>query len=248
MNHRDTFDATETMLLQHQDALREHGWTVLEPELLRDDVPGTLRRFGVFIPQFNGLETYEVTYKPGFDALPYSQSKNGIGPHTEAPVYDPPPKYLALHCHRQAACGGGQTLLSDGFAFFKSLTPELQQWARTHPIAFSATTEPGSTQRRQHDAPMMREENGEPVFRFSYNLFRFGDVNPSESDMAAASAADDAGPLARIALQGEAFFLDNMISVLIPEGSVLIWDNRRLMHARSQYTDPVRHLTRYWIN
>jgi alpha-ketoglutarate-dependent taurine dioxygenase len=39
-----------------------------------------------------------------------------------------------------------------------------------------------------------------------------------------------------------------MVQVLIPEGSMLIWDNQRLMHARSEYQDPVRHLTRYWLS
>jgi alpha-ketoglutarate-dependent taurine dioxygenase len=35
--------------------------------------------------------------------------------------------------------------------------------------------------------------------------------------------------------------------VLIPENHVLIWDNQRMVHARSAYTDKRRHLTRYWI-
>jgi alpha-ketoglutarate-dependent taurine dioxygenase len=28
---------------------------------------------------------------------------------------------------------------------------------------------------------------------------------------------------------------------------MLIWDNWRMIHARSRYTDPARHLTRYWL-
>jgi len=228
--------------------LTERGWTLLGPHLLHDGVRATLARFGEIVPQFGGQETFEVALKPGFDKLPYSQSKNGIGPHTEAPVYDPPPKYLVLHCHRQARCGGGHTLLADGFAFYGTLDPELKEWALNHPVTFTAAAEPGSKERRVHHASIMSDKDGAPVFRFSYNLFRFGDVNPSEADMAAADARDDKEPLTRIAQMGEQFFKENMIPVLIPDESVLIWDNRRLMHARSQFSDPGRHLTRYWLN
>lgn len=228
--------------------LKESGWAVIGADFLRTGVAAALAQFGRIIPQFNGLETFEVTYKPGFESLPYSQSKNGIGPHTEAPVYDPPPKYLALHCHRQARCGGGQTLLADGIAFFRSLDEETQQWARRNSIQFTAAPQPGSQERRVHSAPMMREEGGESVFRFSYNLFRYGDVNPSEADIAAAPQPDEANPLARIAALGERFFNDHEISVLIPENCVLIWDNHRMMHARSRYSDSARHLTRYWLH
>lgn len=240
-------EETASTLDTHKAQAQERGWTILQPELLLDGVPAALAHFGSIIPQFNGLDTFEVTYKPGFESVPYSQSKNSIGPHTEAPVYDPPPKYLALHCHRQAKCGGGQTLLADGFAFYRSLDPVLKQWASENTIAFTAAAQPGSEERRVHHAPIMGEEGGVQVFRFSYNLFRFGDVNPSEADIASASERNSTDPLGRIAQLGEHFFEENVIPVLIPEGCVLIWDNQRLMHARSKYADPVRHLTRYWL-
>jgi hypothetical protein len=67
--------------------------------------------------------------------------------------------------------------------------------------------------------------------------------------MASSSFEQYAGtPLGDIAQLAERFFYDKVIPVLIPESSMLIWDNQRLMHARSEYQDPVRHLTRYWLN
>ena len=238
--------------------LAEQGWAILPPHLLHDEsgdrngddsgVRASLRAFGDIIPQFNGHDTFEVTLKPGFENVPYSQSLNGIGPHTEAPVYEPPPKYLALHCHRQAQCGGGHTLLADGFAFYESLDGNLKDWAEESWIDFAATVQPGGGLRRTHRARIMSEiDGGRPVFRFSYNLFRFGDVNPSQADMESVASRDAGTPLERIALSGEAFFHENVIPVLIPEDCVLIWDNHRLMHARGRYSDPGRHLTRYWL-
>lgn len=227
--------------------LDERGWTILSRDLLRDGPRPALAQFGRIVPQFNGEETYEVTLKPGFEKLPFSQSKNAIGPHTEAPVYDPPPKYLALHCHRQATCGGGQTLLADGFAFHASLPADLKEWADHNDVSFLASAMPGAERRLFHTR-LLEEKDGARLFRFSYNQFRFGDVNPSERDLAASNGQSAQTPLGRIAEAGEKFFYEHMIQVLIPEGAMLIWDNQRLMHARSKYTDPVRHLTRYWLS
>jgi alpha-ketoglutarate-dependent taurine dioxygenase len=232
-----------------QAQLRERGWTILPPHLLHDGARAALAHFGRIIPQLHGLETYEVTLKPGFEKLPFSQSRNEIGPHTEAPVYDPPPKYLALHCHRQAKCGGGQTLLADGMAYYEALSPELKGWVAQNEVAFTSTPMPGSSEKRVHRAKLLEERDGAQLFRFSYNQFHYGDVNPSESDMNSSSFAQYAGtPLGEIAQGCERFFYDNVIPVLVPEGSLLIWDNQRMMHARSEYQDPVRHLTRYWLS
>jgi alpha-ketoglutarate-dependent taurine dioxygenase len=227
--------------------LAARGWVILGPHLLRDGARATLSQFGTIIPQFNDQETFEVTLKDGFASLPYSQSTNAIGPHTEAPVYDPPPRYLALDCHRQARCGGGQTLLADGFDFYESLSVELKTWARDSWIDFTADAQPGSSQRRTHRARLVSQDGGATVFRFSYNQFRYGNVNPSEADIESATAREDDAPLSRIARRGEAFFYEKVIPVLIPDGSLLIWDNHRLMHARSQYSDSSRRLTRYWL-
>jgi alpha-ketoglutarate-dependent taurine dioxygenase len=248
MSESNVTDHTAAGIAQCKAELLERGWTILPAELLRDGARPALAHFGRIIPQLNGEETYEVTLKPGFDKLPYSQSKNSIGPHTEAPVYDPPPKYLALHCHRQAQCGGGQTLLADGFAFYESLSAELKQWAEQNQVAFSSSGVPGKSERVVHHARLLEQKDGAGLFRFSYNQFHFGDVNPSEIDMASSATPNADTPLGRIAQLGERFFYENMIQVLIPEGCMLIWDNQRLMHARSKYKDPVRHLTRYWLN
>lgn len=248
MSESNVIEEVTASIEQCKSELLERGWTILSPDLLRDGARPALAHFGRIVPQLNGEETYEVTLKPGFDNLPYSQSKNEIGPHTEAPVYDPPPKYLALHCHRQAKCGGGQTMLADGFALYASLRPALQQWMVQNEVAFSSSAAPGVSGRQLHRARLLEERDGARVFRFSYNQFHYGDVNPSEKDMASSSLGQYAGtPLGEIAQLAERFFYDNVIPVLIPENSILIWDNQRMMHARSEFKDPVRHLTRYWL-
>ncbi|KPC52724.1 TauD/TfdA family dioxygenase [Amantichitinum ursilacus] len=240
-------DVAPERLQRYQAELAERGWTLVEPRDVADGVRSLLAHFGRVIPQLDGQETFEVTLKPGFGNLPYSQSKNGIGPHTEAPVYDPPPRYLVLHCHKQAQCGGGHTQLADGLAFFNALPAELQLWATRNPVRFTATAQPGQPAQQQIERPMLTHQDGQPLFRFSYNQFNYGDVNPSAADIANPLQHHTETPLHQIAAAGEAFFIAQAVPVLIPEGHVLIWDNWRLMHARSQYQDPARHLTRYWL-
>lgn len=225
--------------------LAESGWALIDPSRVAGDAASVLRRFGGLMTQYNGSETFEVTYKPGFDDVPYSQSLNGIGAHTEAPAEPVPPKYLALHCHRQARCGGGATQMADGIRFFEeALDPGLRAWALANPVDFAAAARPGSERRQVLKAPILSRAGGDPVLRFSYNLFRYGDVNPTAS---AVSDGGAGGALAEIAEAGEAYFARNTVSVLIPEGAVLIWDNHRLLHGRGQFKDPARHLTRYWL-
>jgi hypothetical protein len=248
MSASNVIEETAASIASCKSELLERGWTILPPHLLHDGARPALAHFGRIVPQFGGKDTFEVTLKPGFEKLPFSQSKNEIGPHTEAPVYDPPPKYLALHCHRQAKCGGGQTLLADGLAFYQSLDADLKQWVDQNEVEFCATTLPGSSERQTHRARLLEEKDGARLFRFSYNQFRHGDVNPSESAFTSPLKPYGDTPLDRITQSGERYFYEHMTQVLIPEGSMLIWDNQRLMHARSEYQDPVRHLTRYWLS
>lgn len=227
--------------------LEERGWSILRPDAIANDPAETLSRLGKLLPQYNGQLTFDVTYKAGFDDAPYSQSMNGLGAHTEAPGYQPPPKYLALYCHHQARCGKGQTLLADGVRFYDHvLDADLRTWADENQIQFVAASKPGEGDHKTFSAKIREEQNGQAVMRFSYNLFRYGNVNPSATDVANADRLKDA-PLARIAEQGEAWFANNLTPVLIPDGCMMVWNNHRLIHGRGDYADSARHLTRYWI-
>lgn len=84
------------------------------------------------------------------------------------------------------------------------------------------------------------------IARTGKNLFRYGNVNPDAVEVRRVDA-DPADPLGKIAEEGEAYFADNLVPVLIPDGCMLVWNNHRLMRGRGLYSDPQRHLTRYWI-
>ncbi len=101
----------------HLHDLQEKGFALLDLAASGDDDREVVARFGTIIPQYDGQLSYDVAYRPGFDDFLYSKSLNPIGPHTEAPLFTPPPRLLALFCRRQARCGGGATLLADARSF-----------------------------------------------------------------------------------------------------------------------------------
>lgn len=89
--------------------------------------------------------------------------------------------------------------------------------------------------------------NGKPIFRFSYNAFYYEDLHPVIESEGGRESPTGNPFLKELATQGLQFFRSNCDEVLVPENGLLIWDNHRLLHARSKYDDKARHLVRYWV-
>ena len=199
-----------------------------------------VRSVGELIPQYNGHLTHEVTYRPGNDHRSYSQSANTILAHTEAPGWHPSPAYLALFCHRQARCGGGHTDLLDVRRLVAALDADELALMAEADLHFPGPD--GGV----HSAMLSTDAAGDTVARFSYNLLTTSDYDPALG----ADVDHRRLPLGeaglRLAHRVSDLFLQLRTSVLIPDGALLIWDNQRMLHARSEYADRSRHLTRFW--
>lgn len=199
-----------------------------------------LQELGVLLPQYKGALEHDVTYRPGFDDKSYSQSINTILAHTEAPGWNPSPRYLSLYCRRQARCGGGHTDLLDGRRLVEFLDADEIQLLTGPEVAFPG---PEGTVRK----PLLASDHGRTVLRFSYNLLTSGDYDPL---LGATPAAGDL-PLgqagADLAEKVSTLFAVHRTQLLVPDDALLVWDNQRMLHARSEYTDRERHLVRYWI-
>lgn len=227
-------------------ALEGDGWTVFEQVGGRDGAEAILAGLGEVAPQYGGRLRHEVRYRPGFDDIQYSQSANAITPHTEAPGLDPPPRYLALHCHRQARCGGGHTVLADGLAFLAELPAPLRAEAGRRPIRFDLAGGEALDGAEPVQAPVLAPAaDGTPILRYSYNVMRDGAFEGP------ARKRDDLDGLdsfrRELCLRGREFCASRGAHVLVPDGGLLVFDNWRMVHARSAYSDRARHLTRYWV-
>lgn len=229
-------------------ALAEQGWVIVRGVPEAEAAEGLLGELGELLEQYRGTIRHEVRARPGFDDLQYSQSRNGITPHTEAPGLPSPPRYLALHCHRQARCGGGQTLLADGYGFVDSLGDELGDEARSRPIRFDQVVNSGAAGSEAVAGPIFTEaRSGLPgVLRYSYNVLRDNSLDaPIHDDDLDLEGIDPFN--AEMCRRGVAFMRGDGFGALPGDGSLLIFDNWRMLHARDSYRDAERHLTRYWV-
>jgi Taurine catabolism dioxygenase TauD, TfdA family len=199
-----------------------------------------VRSVGELIPQYNGRLTHDVTYCPGNDHRAYSQSANTILAHTEAPGWNPSPAYLALFCHRQARCGGGHTDLLDVRTLVGALDADQRALMTDAALHFPG---PNGGVR---SAMLSADDAGHTVARFSYNLLTTSDYDPTLDADVDHFRLPLGEPGRRLAHRVSDLFRELRTSVLIPDGALLIWDNQRMLHARSEYADRNRHLTRFF--
>ena len=228
--------------LSHTNQRRLDQWGyVVVPNVGTPDAAEELAlSVGDLIPQYDGGLTHEVTYRPGIRHKAYSQSANTIQAHTEAPGWHPSPAYLALFCHRQARCGGGHTDLLDVRRLVAALEDDELALMTEHELHFPGPD--GGV----HSAMLSTDTAGDTVVRFSHNLLTTSDDDPA-LEVGVDSRRLPLGEAGRrLAYRVSELFAELRTSVLIPDGALLIWDNQRMLHARSEYADPARHLTQFW--
>lgn len=227
----------------HRDELDTRGYTLLEEPVDPEQVSGFLENFGTLVRQPDGTLANEVKASPAFADRHHTKSPNAIQVHTEAPGWRLPPHYLALHCHVQAACGGGHTELADMDVFIASLDEDLRQLAEEREIDWPAypSDDPEDTGVRR---PIIERVAHSQIIRMSYNLLKMGAYAPSVDESPNPPLGAEGAELAERVVE---FFHLSKTSMLIPEGAILLWNNQRMLHARSAYRDLRRHLTRYWL-
>ncbi len=228
-----------------REPLARSGWTVVRDVRDPAECERLLQGLGSLLPQYGGKLRHSVRFHPGFDDVQYSQSANAITPHTEAPGRNPPPRYIALHCHRQARCGGGQTTLADGYEFLRLLPEDLRDEAGTRTIRFDLAT---GADEDAIAAPLVSRRDGEVLLRYSYNVMRDGSL---EGPARNSDNGDDLNGIdffeRELCRRGIEFSRRYGMPVLVPDEALLVIDNWRMLHSRPAYTDRNRHLTRYWV-
>ena len=162
------------------------------------------------------------------DGRSYSHGTKTISAHTEAPGWHPSPAYLALFCHRQRRRGAGHIDLFDVRKLVGALDAEELALMTDAELHFPGPDSGVDTTMLSTDA------DGNTVTRFSYDLLTAADDEP----------LGDAGR--RLAHRINHVFRELRTSVVIPDGSLLIWDNQRMLHARPKHHDRRCRLTEFW--
>lgn len=192
-----------------------------------------LSRLGPPVPQYGGVLVRDVKPDPsiGNDVVSAANTAE-LTPHTEWYEFPGlPPRYVALWCVQPASGTGGETTLADGYALLDQFTPveraQLAARARAWRSRPTLAREGVDQAVRQ---PILEAHAGRTVIRFSML-----DLQPD----------DDLTE--RYVATGREFFETTRTAIKIARGAVLIWDNWRMLHARTAFTDPRRHLRRVLI-
>ena len=233
----DKFDSKA--LQETRQLLKKYGWVFLR------DVPADWKNYArsltqvSLMPQDAGEIVYQVKSVSGNENLSDSKSQNALRPHTEASYLPAPPEYLALYGVRPSACGGGRTTLADGCEFLKTLTEPEQKKLMQYRCEF--VSKDGKS---KFVAPILEMlPHNRIMFRFSYNILLYSHPSP---ELDVPPVIND--PFLRdICDRCIEFFEDVREAIRIEKGSLLVFDNYRMLHSRTAYSDPSRHLQRIWL-
>jgi alpha-ketoglutarate-dependent taurine dioxygenase len=190
---------------------------------------------GALVPQYDGRFVWSIKADPRFDDHYHSLNAKELNPHTECYEFDGlPPHYLALWCVVPNECGGGQTTLADGYAFFESLNESDRALLTDRRFRFSSSSGIQASQlgRTAEHKVFDVDTLPHPIFRFSYNCM---DRDGSEQMDALAERCME-------------FFNDTRLFFNWSRGDLLIWDNHRVLHSRTAFKDRKRELRRVWLS
>ncbi|MEM8637238.1 MAG: TauD/TfdA family dioxygenase [Cyanobacteria bacterium P01_G01_bin.54] len=189
--------------------------------------------------QDNGDSIHDVKCKAGFELLSDSQSKNPLRYHTEAPYFPTPPHYIALWCVKPDIVDG-HTILSDSRDFLRSwLTQEEQQQLAKKKYRYTDL----SGKYLSYYSILQFPRCGEYILRFSLNNLLYGHPSP---DINAEPINQDPF-LNDICQRIVEFCADEHKAIRLRRNSLLIVDNWIMLHSRTAFADPNRHLQRIWL-
>jgi hypothetical protein len=220
--------------VEFRQLLDQHGYVYMQGVPEDFDHETFLRGFGEFMPQYDGEKVWSVIPQERFENMYHSLNRQALHPHTEC--YEFPgvsPQYLALWGITPARDGGGQTTLADTRGFLATLTEEeLRELAARRYEFVSADGVLDMQLGRTATHPLYELRDGrEPIFRFSYNNVKLTD-DPFLHDMRQRVVS---------------YFAEQHVAVGIETGAILIWNNHRVLHSRTAFTDMRRHLRRVWL-
>jgi alpha-ketoglutarate-dependent taurine dioxygenase len=168
----------------------------------------------------------------------FSESLGEAPLHTDSAFSLQPERYAALYVVRQSRCGGGQTVVVNGPRFLRDFAKTSQgadciRFMRKTDYAFRV---PDAFFTGQHfiTGRILAEE---PMIRFRHDsIERAFDLCP---DLATKEHRFFVS-LFRDAAEAHA----SRTEFLMADGDMIVLDNTRLFHARTDYNDPLRHLIR----
>jgi gamma-butyrobetaine dioxygenase len=167
------------------------------------------------------------------DHLAYTN--RALEPHSDNPYRDPVPTLQLLHCRRQAGAGGA-TFFVDGLALakdFQARNPEGFQRLAACQAPFAYRTSQDEVYEARSPIIRLDVDGAFSGLRFNHRALGAVDLGPRETALwyeaylAFALAADEP---------------DRRLSLDLKPGDLVIFDNERLLHGRTEITGPADRL------
>jgi gamma-butyrobetaine dioxygenase len=228
-----TSPTSEVLLDLTTDLLRYGAVRLTGGPVGVDDLEGFAVHLGP-LRETNFGRVWDVVAKVDPDSTAYTG--RSLVPHTDLPSRERPPGFQALHCIANT-CSGGLNQMSDGLAIVNHLAtaePEHHQALTMLRWVFMSK---GSTIDHRWSAPVVETEpaDGSLIIRGFSPVRAFPDMPPDEVERSYAAIARLHELGADPAFQIESAF---------EPGDAVIFDNRRMLHARSAFDPEIcsRHL------
>jgi len=228
------FYPTAGQIKRYQEDLHKNGYLYLEKLPDGFDNLQFAQEFGRVMRQYDGSVIWPVKADPQFDALYHSRNTQKLLPHTECYEFTGlPPKYLVLWCVNPASCGGGKTLLYDSLEYFNSLAHEDYSYLTNTYVTYEASSGIKKSMALSARHLILTPNNKDhDIVRFSRNCMRHdGD---EKIEKAAAGLVES--------------FEEDHFEIEWKQNAFLIWDNQRMLHNRTSFTDRTRELHRLWLS
>ena len=229
MNNQRFLPLMSSHLDDVEASLQHRGWGVYtEAGLVRDGSVDTeavaelCAAFGAPSNRDGGMDLWPVRPRSTDPGQTFSQRAGDAGLHTDAAYHDDPEERFALICV-QPAVDGGYTRLLGAADIARSLDPLLARRLRVPQWRWRVPEIFGSGLSGRHS---VLDDDGTVRWR-SDNL-----VIPGDLQHAAAAFA--------VHLETHPM----LVQLLLPADAVLICDNRRVLHGRTNFTDRRRWLIR----
>ena len=212
------------------DLLEQYCWVeISDLPPCKSRVQQALERIGQLVPQYGGTLFWDVVpLKTGEKS---SIGDREISLHTELAEFQTPPDYMALYCIR-ASSQGGRLVLFDTRGFIDRLPKARKEALSKIPMRIALENPISDTfGELETNAPVLELEDGRWALRLDQDF-----IDLKSDPMIRAFQAD---------LLNEA--KSNSVELHQAEGALLIWDNKRILHGRSGFSDLNRHLWRCCI-
>ena len=216
----------EVERLKVHDAVRTYGICLLRhvpaTREATEEVAGT---FG-FVRRTHYGRIFEIMSTPNPTII--ANAPVPLRPHTDENFREPPPGIMIFHTIRASEDGGGVSVMTDGFKL-------LEDFKALYPAEFDLLTKLPVPHRRfiegvglRAEAPIIQLDHYGQVCEFRLNERTMGPLDLPHDEMEAAYAA--IGKMLELSYQSK-YHMHH----LLMDGEALIFDNARVMHARTGF-------------